>query len=61
MVPPLLAKAPVMFDEVSTVQVKFVPATPFGFVMATLVLDPEQIVCGDAAASGIGVTDTFTA
>jgi hypothetical protein len=38
-----------------------VPATPFGLVIATFVLEPEQIVSGEAATSGIGLTVTVTA
>jgi len=43
------------------VQLKLVPETPLGLVIATLVLDPEQIVCGEAATLGIGLTVTVTA
>jgi hypothetical protein len=41
---PLPAAAPVTLVELSTTHTKFVPVTPLGFVMETLVLFPEQIV-----------------
>jgi hypothetical protein len=40
------------------VQLKVVPATPL--VIATLLDVPEQIVCGAATASGVGLTVTIT-
>lgn len=58
---PLPATAPDTLVELNTVQLKVVPNTPFGLVIATLVLAPEQIVCGEAATLGIGVTTTLTA
>ncbi len=61
MAEPLPAVAPVTFEELNTVQLKLVPTTPFGFVINTFVLAPEQIVCGDAAAFGIAVIPTLTA
>ena len=61
MVEPLPAIAPDTFEELSTIQLKLVPKTPFGFVMATLVLEPEQIICGEAATSGMGLTAILTA
>ena len=61
MVVPLPAAAPLTLEELKTIQLKLVPATPFGFVMATLVFAPEQIDCGEAATLGMGLTVTFTA
>jgi hypothetical protein len=55
------ATAPVTFVDVTTDQVKVVPGIPLGFVIATLVLDPEHIVSGEAATSGIGLTVTLIA
>jgi hypothetical protein len=46
---PAPAEAPFTFDA-TTVQVYVVPATEFGLVMDTDVVDPEQIVCALAAA-----------
>lgn len=43
-VAPLPAAAPDTLVEAMTDQLKVVPETPFGLVMATLVLEPEQIV-----------------
>jgi hypothetical protein len=41
---PLPAKAPLMLDELCTIQVNVVPETPFGFVITMDVDEPEQIV-----------------
>ena len=60
-VEPLPAVALVTFVELKTVQLNVVPDTPLGLVITTLVLDPEHIVCGEAAKLGIGLTVTFTA
>jgi hypothetical protein len=51
---PFPAAAPPTFEEENTVQLKVVPATPLGFVMATLAFVAEQIVLSEAATSGIG-------
>jgi hypothetical protein len=60
-VDPLPAKAPVTLVEVCIVQLKLVPETPLGFVIAMLVLEPEHIVSGEAATFGMGLTVTVTA
>ena len=58
-VAPLPAPAPVTLLELCTVQVKVVPATLFGLVIAIEVVSPEQIPTGDdTAAVGIGRTVT---
>ena len=59
MVAPLPALAPVTLLELCTVQVKVVPATLFGLVIAIEMVSPEQIPTGDdTAAVGIGRTVT---
>jgi hypothetical protein len=59
MVAPLPAKAPVTLLLACTVQLKVVPLTVFGFVIATLVLFPLQMVWLLAATVGIGFTVTM--
>ena len=58
-VAPLPALAPLTFNGPTIVQVKVVPATLLGLVIAIEVVSPEQIATGDdAAALGIGRTVT---
>ena len=58
-VEPLPAEAPVTLLVV-TVQLKLVPATLFGLLIAMLVVSPLQIVWLMAATVGIGFTVTIT-
>jgi len=52
------AKEPVIPALADAVQLKVVPATPL--VIAIPVVCPEQIVCGEANALGVGFTVAIT-